>query len=100
MTRILVVAPSWVGDAVLSQPLLTRLKQKDPRSRIDVLAPGWALPIFRRMPEVSGALESPFAHGELALGERWRVARSLHANRYDRAHVLPNSFNSALAPLF
>jgi len=100
MTRILVVAPSWVGDALLSQPLLTRLKQQDPRSRIDILAPGWALPIFRRMPEVSETLESPFAHGELALGKRWRIARSLRADRYDRAYVLPNSFKSALVPMF
>ncbi|HEV8259257.1 MAG TPA: lipopolysaccharide heptosyltransferase II [Burkholderiales bacterium] len=98
--RILVVAPSWVGDALLSQPLLTRLKHQEPRSRIDILAPGWALPIFRRMPEVSEALESPFAHGELALGKRWRIARSLRANRYDRAFVLPNSFKSALVPMF
>jgi len=100
MTRILVVAPSWVGDALLSQPLLTRLKQQDPQSRIDILAPGWALPIFRRMPGVSETLESPFAHGELAFGKRWRLARSLRANRYDRAYVLPNSFKSALVPLF
>jgi len=84
----------------LSQPLLTRLKQQDPKSRIDILAPGWALPIFRRMPEVSETLESPFAHGELALGERWHIARSLRVNRYDRAFVLPNSFKSALVPLF
>jgi heptosyltransferase-2 len=52
------------------------------------------------MPEVSETLESPFAHGELALGKRWRLARRLHANRYDRAYVLPNSFKSALVPLF
>ncbi|HYN28027.1 MAG TPA: lipopolysaccharide heptosyltransferase II [Burkholderiales bacterium] len=100
MTSILVVAPSWVGDALLSQPMLTRLKQRDPQARIDILAPGWALPIFRRMPEVSDALESPFGHGELALGKRWRIARSLRANRYDRAFVLPNSFKSALIPMF
>ncbi len=84
----------------MSQPLLTRLKQQDPRSRIDVLAPGWALPIFRRMAEVDETLESPFAHGELALGKRWRLARSLRGNRYDRAYVLPNSFKSALVPMF
>ena len=100
MSRILIVAPSWVGDALLSQTLLTRLKQQHPRSRIDILAPGWALPIFRRMPEVSETLESPFGHGELALGKRWRIARNLRANRYDRAFVLPNSFKSALVPMF
>ena len=100
MTRILVVAPSWVGDAVLSQPLLALLKQRDPDATIDILAPGWALPIFRRMPEVSETIESPFAHGELALRERLRIGRGLRDRRYDRAYVLPNSFKSALVPLF
>ena len=77
MTRILVVAPSWVGDALLSQPLLTLLKQRDPGSTIDVLGPGWALPIFLRMPEVSETIESPFAHGELALSKRLQIGRDL-----------------------
>ena len=89
-----------MGDALLSQPLLTRLKQQDPQSRIDILAPGWALPIFRRMPEVSETFESPYAHGELALRKRWRIARSLRAKSYERAFVLPNSFKSALVPMF
>jgi heptosyltransferase II len=100
MTRILVVAPSWVGDAVLSQPLLALLKQRYPEAKIDVLGPGWALPIFRRMPEVSETIESPFAHGELALRQRLRIGRGLRSRHYDRAYVLPNSFKSALVPLF
>lgn len=100
MTKILIVAPSWVGDALMSQPLLTLLKQQEPGSAIDVLGPGWALPIYRRMPEVSGTIESPFAHGELALGKRWRLGRTLRAANYDRAYVLPNSFKSALMPKF
>ena len=98
--RILIVAPSWVGDALLSQPLLTILKQRDPRSTIDVLGPGWALPIFRRMPEVSETIESPFAHGELALRKRLQIGRNVRGRNYDRAYVLPNSFKSALVPLF
>jgi len=100
MTRILIVAPSWIGDALLSQPLLTLLKQRDPGSTIDVLGPGWALPIFRRMPEVSETIESPFAHGELALGKRLQIGRDVRARQYDRVYVLPNSFKSALVPLF
>ena len=67
MSRILIVAPSWVGDALLSQPLFTLLKLSEPEAVIDVLAPGWALPVFRRMPEVNDIIESPFTHGELAL---------------------------------
>src|SRR6185436_5555322 len=100
MTNVLVVAPSWVGDALLSQPLLSRIKQQDPQSRIDILAPGWALPVFRRMPEVGETLESPFGHVELALAKRWHLARNLRASGYDRVYVLPNSFKSALIPMF
>jgi heptosyltransferase-2 len=100
MSRILIVAPSWVGDALLSQPLFTLLKQSEPDVVIDVLAPGWALPVFRRMPEVSEIIESPFAHGELALRARLRLGRSLRARNYTHAYVLPNSFKSALVPLF
>jgi heptosyltransferase-2 len=96
LTRVLVVAPSWVGDAVLAHPLLVRLKERDPAGAIDVLAPGWALPVFRRMPQVAATLALPFGHGELRLGERRRFAKSLA--RYDQAIVLPNSFKSALVP--
>ena len=94
--RILIVAPSWVGDAVLTHPLLVRLKERDPATVVDVLAPGWALAVFRRMPEVSQAIAFPFGHGDLALGARRRFGKSLA--RYDQAIVLPNSLKSALVP--
>jgi heptosyltransferase II len=96
MARTLVVAPSWIGDAVLTHPLLVRLKARDPQGTIDVLAPSWVLPVYRRMPEVAAAIELPFGHGELKLAARRRFAKSLA--RYDRAVVLPNSFKSALIP--
>lgn len=94
--KTLVVAPSWIGDAVLSHPLLVRLKERDPGAPIDVLAPPWALPVYRRMPEVANAIALPFGHGDLKLAERRRFARTLP--RYDRAVVLPNSWKSALVP--
>jgi heptosyltransferase-2 len=96
--RILVVGPSWVGDTVLAQPLFRRLHEKHAALELDVLAPPWTLPLLRRMPEVTRALASPFAHGELKLMQRWREARVLAARGYDQAIVLPNSFKSALIP--
>ena len=96
--RTLVVAPSWIGDAVLSHPLLVRLKERDPQGTIDVLAPPWVLPVYRRMPQVGEAIAQPFGHGDLRIGERRRFARELA--RYDRAIVLPNTFKSALIPWF
>jgi len=96
MSKTLVVAPSWIGDAVLSHPLLMRLKEADPQGTIDVLGPAWVLPVYKRMPEVAGTLTLPFGHGDLKLGERRRFARTLPA--YDRAVVLPNTLKSALIP--
>jgi heptosyltransferase-2 len=96
----LVVAPNWIGDALMAQPLLARLREKLPQARIDVLAPAWVAPVVRRMAEVAGVIETSFGHGPLALRERWRLGRTLKALGYDQAIVLPNSWKSALAPFF
>jgi heptosyltransferase-2 len=96
--KLLVVAPNWIGDAMLAQPLLARLRERRAGARIEVVAPEWTAPVFRRMPEVAEVLEVPFRHGELALGARLRLARRLRARRYAEAYVLPNSFKSALVP--
>jgi heptosyltransferase-2 len=94
--KTLVVAPSWIGDAVLSHPLVVRLKEADPHGTIEALAPPWVLPVYRRMPQIAAARGLPFGHGELELAGRRRFAKSLP--RYDRAIVLPNTLKSALVP--
>lgn len=98
MTRFLIVAPSWVGDAILSQPLLRRLLKRNPGSSIDVFAPKWVAPVLARMPEVSNVIANPFGHGQLRLADRWRCGQQLKQRGYDHAIVLPNSIKSALIP--
>lgn len=98
--RILVVAPSWVGDMVMAQPLFKRLHQIHPGLALDVLAPDWTLPLLARMPEVAEALPNPFRHGEFRLDARYRLGRALRQRNYDQAIVLPNSWKSALVPFF
>ena len=96
----LVVAPSWIGDTIMMQPLLTRLKSAAPDSEIHVLAPAWSAPLLARMPEVSAAIDNPFAHGDFDFAGRKALGRRLAANGYSRAFVLPNSWKSALVPFF
>jgi heptosyltransferase-2 len=98
--KILVVAPSWIGDTLLAQPLAARLSEKLPGVEIDALAPSWTAPVLRRMPEIGEVIEAPFAHGELKLSARWRLGRALRVRGYDEAIVLPNTFKSALIPFF
>ena len=99
MPRILVVAPSWIGDAVLTQPLFKRLRERHQILKLDVFAPSWTRPVFRRMVEVDATLENPFRHGEFALKRRYALGVELNG-RYDQLIVLPNSFKSALVPFF
>jgi heptosyltransferase II len=96
LSRTLVVAPNWIGDALMAQPLLSRLKEAG--AKIDALSPEWVAPVLRRMPEVDDVIAMPYRHGSLQLGERWRLSRSLARRGYDRAIVLPNSWKSALVP--
>lgn len=98
-SRILIISPSWLGDIIMSQSLLKVLKKKYPDSLIDVFAPGWTIPILKRMPEVANTIENPFAHGVFEFFKRKSVGRSL-CGTYDMAFVLPNSFKSALVPFF
>ena len=100
MPRILVVAPNWIGDALMAQPLLARLHQKIPALEIDVLAPEWVAPVARRMPEVEEVIAVPFRHKALQLAARWKIGRELKARGYDQAMVLPNTWKSALVPFF
>lgn len=98
--KVLVVGPSWVGDMVMSQSLFIYLKQSRPGVEIDVLAPPWSEPILARMPEVSRAIATPLAHGELGIGKRRRLGRELRTENYQQAILLPNSLKSALIPYF
>jgi heptosyltransferase II len=97
---ILVVAPSWIGDTILAQPLLTLLKQHNPAARIEVLAADWSAPLLARMAEVDAVIVNPFRHGEFSFGARRALGRRLVGADYSAAYVLPNSWKSALVPFF
>jgi heptosyltransferase-2 len=95
--RVLVVAPSWVGDAILSEPLIARLQARA-AGPIDVLAPAWCAPVYARMRGVGRVITSTIGHGKVDWSTRRALARSLAANGYAEALVLPNSWKSALIP--
>jgi len=96
--KILIIAPSWVGDAILAQPLFMRLHQRYPGLTLDVLAPAWVAPLFVRMPQINETLTHPFEHGDLKIMARYKLAKELQQRHYTQAIVLPNSAKSALVP--
>ena len=91
----LLIAPQWIGDAVMTQPLLAALHAQGQRLTVGALP--WVAPVYRAMAEVYRVIEFPFAHGRLQLSERRQLAKSLRG-QFQRAVVCPNSFKSALVP--
>jgi heptosyltransferase-2 len=96
--RILIVAPSWVGDAILSEPLVALVRDPYEEPIVDVLAPAWCAPVYARMRGIGRIDETTAGHGRFDWSGRKALAQLLSRNGYTRAIVLPNSWKSALVP--
>lgn len=94
--KILVVAPAWLGDTVMIEPMLAVLAREG--AIIDVLAPKATQAVLSRMAQVRQSFCLPVGHGEFSFAIRKKLARELRQQQYDVAYVLPNSWKSALIP--
>ena len=97
MTASLVIAPQWIGDAVMTEPLLRVLSERG--ETLTVAAMPWVAPIYRAMPHVDEVIELPFSRGALQWWARRRFAQAWRG-QFVRAYVGPNSWKSALLPWF
>lgn len=86
---LLIVQPSWVGDAVMATPTLRALRAVYPAARIAYLFKRNLAPVFAGM---------PWADELIPYGDEstWSLARKLRASRFDSAVLLANSFRTAL----
>ncbi|MET0332926.1 MAG: lipopolysaccharide heptosyltransferase II [Rhizobacter sp.] len=95
--KSLVIAPQWIGDAVMSEPLVRALAARG--EAVTVAALPWVAPVYHAMPSVAEVIELPFAHGRLDWSARRKFGRQFRG-RFDTAYVLPNSLKAALVPFF
>ena len=59
LDRLLVRAPNWVGDVILSLPALRDARRAFPAARLEVLARRWVADLYRAVPEVDGVERAP-----------------------------------------
>lgn len=96
--KLLVVAPAWVGDMVMAHAIVPGLAERG--HEVHFLAPPSTAALASRMPGVAEVHTVCTRHGELGWRPRRRAARALAERHFGRAIVLPNSFKSALTPLW
>jgi len=93
--RLVIVAPNWLGDAVMALPLIADVQRAWPETHVAVAARRSIVPLFEMAPGISHTVT-------LEVGARWRLpaalarnAALLAAGEFDAALLLPNSFQSA-----
>ncbi|MEY3016737.1 MAG: Lipopolysaccharide heptosyltransferase [Pseudomonadota bacterium] len=93
----LVIAPQWVGDAVMAAPMMASLARSGP---LDVVCLPHLADLFQAMPFLRRVLPMAFERGRLQWFERRRQAHGLIDAHYQQAIVCPNSWKAALLPWF
>ncbi len=86
--KVLVVAPNWLGDAVLALPAISHIRDIFPASHVTVLGLPHICELFK---------ESPYADEIKSYSDTLLTTVSdIRKERFDLAILLPNSFRTAL----
>lgn len=92
----MVVAPNWLGDAVMALPALADLRRHNGGAHLTIAARPAVAPLFTMVPGVDDIVSLPGGGGLRAL-TGWRAdAHVLAAGSFETAVLLPNSFATAL----
>jgi len=95
MERLLIVAPSWVGDAVLATPALRAIRAGRPGADITLLARANPAAVLADAPWYDRLIAWPTGGNGRPIGA-FKLARRLGGERFDAAVLFPNSFRSGL----
>src|SRR5512140_1558287 len=93
MSKVLVRATNWLGDAVMSLPAIRAVRQVFPHAHLAVLARPSVAGLYARETSIDRVIPYPSPKG---LKARRAFAAQLHAERFDGAILLQNAFDAAL----
>jgi heptosyltransferase-2 len=91
--KIIVRAPNWIGDAVLSLPVLDCLHKNFPDGEIWIAGTEWVNGIYSSLDYLAGTIVLSNKNG---LKDSKLSAREIQKHRFDIGLLLTNSFASAL----
>jgi len=93
MSRVLVRATNWLGDAVMSLAAIRTIRQVFPHAHIALVARPWVADLYAREPAVDRVI--PYT-AQSGLRAKREFAARLRAERFDGAILLQNAFDAAL----
>jgi heptosyltransferase-2 len=94
--RILIRAANWVGDAIMTTPLIRAVRKNYPDAHITVLAKPWVIPVYAPNPHVDEVMVYDHAgRHKMGMGTL-RLAKDIRRRRFDLAVLMQNAFEAAL----
>ncbi len=82
----------------MAQSLVAALRQREPASDIQLLAPSWSAALGERMPGVSATHVLTTTRRKFEFRRRFAFGLRIRREDFDLAIVLPNSLKSAIVP--
>ena len=93
--RLIVLAPNWLGDAVMALPAFADLRRHFAAAHVTIAARPPVAPIFTMVDGVDAVITLPGGGGWRALTGWSNEVQALTARTFDIAVLLPNSFAAA-----
>ncbi|MDH3899295.1 MAG: lipopolysaccharide heptosyltransferase II [Deltaproteobacteria bacterium] len=94
--KILIVAPNWIGDAVLSLPVVDGCAQFWPKAELTVLARAGVATLFEARESAVRLRGYQRGNGPHRIGNLLGLGWRLRRERFNLALLLPNSLSSAM----
>jgi heptosyltransferase II len=94
--KVLLVQTGFLGDTVLSTPVISGIKALHADAEIWCMTTSAARELVARDPLLAGVLTFDKRRGESGLSGLWRKARELRLHNFDRAYCVHRSYRSAL----
>ena len=94
--RIVIRAANWVGDAIMTTPVVRAVRRQYPSAHITVLAKPWVVPVYDTNPHVDEVMvyENTGRH-KMGMGTL-RLARDIRKRDFHLAVLMQNAFEAAL----
>lgn len=96
--KVLVIAPAWIGDLIISSAFINALKKSENDIQIDLLVNENLSDIAKLLPNISNIIDSKTTHGKLSFFYRLQLGFKLRKNNYSRSYILTNSLKSSIVP--
>ncbi len=96
--KILIRSVNWIGDAVMTTPAISVIREQFPQAEITILANALVSQLFLHHPGIDAIITFDRQRKHHGIAGRLRLAAELRKHAFDLAIILPNSFDSALVP--